>query len=417
MKRKFCVKPVTDKHINMPAPALSQLKESSHTCGSQFQFDDKNIVYQCSPSVHTTTKPSFGQHCALSKVKVSTESGASIPKSALVVTSSGNIYDMSSKPLKETLYGGIMRSTRLVLAPSSPSSTSATEYISDPSLGKFVVKFYTAKKLQQRRHQTFEDPMMEAAILQLLHDPSRKHMNLIDCVEYCQDDNGNLYIVMDYIDGKEVNDIITGDSDQPPQILSEKDAKKMLRQAIEGLSWLHYCGYAHCDMSLENLMYDKVNDRYIIIDYGMAYRCARHNQSSVVKGVKYQEMVKDMQPISYSQYYCWVSSYPRYCGKHFYMAPELWSQQELIHPMLLDMWALGVMLCIAVTGIPPCERAIVGDNCFKCIEADQVIDMYRHFGVTTLSPECMDLMARLLKVNPLDRPSLEEVLAHPWMSE
>lgn len=77
----------------------------------------------------------------------------------------------------------------------------------------------------------------------------------------------NFYIVMDYIEGKNINDLIFG---KAKMILAKRieAGYEFIRDLIIGLSKLHGLGLIHQDIKPENLMYSKGVVKYI--DFGVS---------------------------------------------------------------------------------------------------------------------------------------------------
>ncbi len=80
------------------------------------------------------------------------------------------------------------------------------------------------------------------------------------------------------------------------------------------------------------------------------------------------------------------------------------------------MWSLGVILFILLTGYPPVEAATALDPRFRMIRDGQLGAMLKEWEVL-LSHDAVDLIQRILKVNPYERLSIDDVLSHPWMRD
>ena len=78
------------------------------------------------------------------------------------------------------------------------------------------------------------------------------------------------------------------------------------------------------------------------------------------------------------------------------------------------MWAAGVILFLMLTGFPPWERACQTDERFHYMSGGYLVQMLTEWDVG-LSSDAMDLLQRMLFLDPKDRLSLEQVRAHPWM--
>jgi len=92
------------------------------------------------------------------------------------------------------------------------------------------------------------------------------HANIIRLHEVYESAN-ELYLVMDCCAGGELFDRI---KEQPDGNYSEVDAAQVLRQACEGLKYMHAHKIAHCDLKPDNFLFaspDK-NAALKIIDFG-----------------------------------------------------------------------------------------------------------------------------------------------------
>jgi calcium/calmodulin-dependent protein kinase I len=99
------------------------------------------------------------------------------------------------------------------------------------------------------------------------------------------------------------------------------------------------------------------------------------------------------------------------CGTPGYIAPEILLNK--LHGTQVDMWSLGVILYILLGGYPPFHDEDQNEL-FKRIKAG-VYEFHEEYWAE-VSAEAKDLIAKLLVVNPLERLTAEQALAHPWLT-
>ncbi|XP_053857565.1 serine/threonine-protein kinase pim-3-like [Vidua macroura] len=88
-------------------------------------------------------------------------------------------------------------------------------------------------------------------------------------------------------------------------------------------------------------------------------------------------------------------------GTLSYSPPE-WIHHRRYHGEAATIWSLGLLLCHLVMGKHPFRRG-------------QEIIWGRILFPRRLSQECQDVIKRCLSMQPLDRPSLEELFRDPWV--
>ena len=95
-----------------------------------------------------------------------------------------------------------------------------------------------------------------------------------------------------------------------------------------------------------------------------------------------------------------------FCGTPQFAAPELVIEKG--YSRAVDSWSSGVILFYIISGKRPF-------NSEDSTELDKDICEARYsFEGHDFSPAAKDLITRLLKVDPLQRYSVKEALAHPW---
>lgn len=178
-------------------------------------------------------------------------------------------------------------------------------------------------------------------------------------------------------------------------------------------------GICHRDMSLENLLVHQ--NGCLVIDLGMCLRVpffslqcngddklsdTMNRMSLAVQNCDLESILQRKRVLVTPQ---------GTCGKWIYMSPEIYNNNEAFDGFAIDMWAAGVILFLMLTGFPPWERACATDDRFKYMTAGYMVQMLTEWELG-LSSDAMDLLQRMLWLDPKDRLSLEQVRAHPWMA-
>jgi len=166
------------------------------------------------------------------------------------------------------------------------------------------------------------------------------------------------------------------------------------------LLWMkHSAGLAHHDLSLENIMLtDQQQEEVTIIDLGMCLRVPPSSSTSTTT---------TSWPVRLT---------PQRCrGKAAYVAPEV-VREEACDPFASDIWSLAVCLYAMLTGRPLYNSP--EDQAFRVMASSggsrKIIDVYETHGLL-VSPVAKDLLCRMLHADPTKRPTLEEVLLHPFL--
>lgn len=163
--------------------------------------------------------------------------------------------------------------------------------------------------------------------------------------------------------------------------LKERYVAKFIKQTVDGLLYLHNTmSIVHRDLKLGNLFLDaKLNVK--IGDFGL---------SAVIKdGEKKVTM----------------------CGTPNYIAPEILFGKASGHSFEADVWSLGVIIYTLLVGVPPFQKKNVEDI-YKMIKQNNYIFPKE----CDLSSEAIDLITQILNTNPLERPALEHILSHRFLS-
>ncbi|KAG2872911.1 hypothetical protein PC117_g27926, partial [Phytophthora cactorum] len=181
-------------------------------------------------------------------------------------------------------------------------------------------------------------------------------------------------VVMEFCPGGDLWDLLKR---APKNRLPENKARQLFRQCVRGVRFLHAHGIAHRDLSLENVFYCRGVCK--IGDFGLSTDAPLRGSGEAV-------------------------------GKAYYMAPEV-VNQEAYDAFAADMWSLGIMLFIMLTGSPLTSNASRGNKAFAAFCELGVAKVIDSWGLSDrISAETVGLLHKLLSVNPADRPTANELL-------
>lgn len=157
----------------------------------------------------------------------------------------------------------------------------------------------------------------------------------------------------------------------------ERTSAQYLRELTSALQYLHSRDppIIHRDIKPENILLD-TEGRGKLADFG------------------------------WSNYYTEDSTRDTYCGTLDYLAPEMVNRSG--HTVKLDIWSLGVLLYEMLAGRAP----------FESKQKETLFENIRRLKLKfpmTFPPLAKDLVRRLLRINPEERLSLDELINHPWM--
>jgi len=97
------------------------------------------------------------------------------------------------------------------------------------------------------------------------------------------------------------------------------------------------------------------------------------------------------------------------CGTIYFASPEIITDSEYTGPEI-DIWSLGVILYAIVTGRYPFAGNSLKEIGKRILDGQYLIPAH-------LSPELVNLLSKLIAVNPLNRATIAEIKTHVWITK
>ncbi|CAH0478737.1 unnamed protein product [Peronospora belbahrii] len=234
------------------------------------------------------------------------------------------------------------------------------------------------RQSQVRTAREIDNPIQEQRVAALLV-ANGGHCNVVQpYLHFVYDET--LYLVNELCEGGDLHSLVAERLDAA-RFLEEHEVLPLMEQVLAGVYYLHtILGVAHRDLSLENVLISRGVCK--ITDFGLSTDARRMCDGCQV-------------------------------GKEFYMAPEVVAG-ERYDPVLADVWSLGIMWFILLTGSPLLSLASPSVKGFKAVVqhgVGAVIDSWGHSN--RISKNTIMLLEKMLQINPQRRISLSQVLAHP----
>ena len=236
---------------------------------------------------------------------------------------------------------------------------------------KKTQKVYCIKVIQKQR--MIEEKMIpqmnrEIEIMYILNNP-----HCLRLKNHFEDDN-NFYLVMPYASKGQLYRIL-----KKFRKFDERTSAQILRETISALSYLHSFKppIIHRDIKPENLLLNE-GGRILLADYGWS----NFNMEGDVRKT--------------------------FCGTPEYIAPEMLMKKG--HDTRVDIWSIGILMFELLSGYSP---FVAKSN----QELYQNIKRLKIQWPTDMPPLAKNLISKILKLNPLDRPTFEEILDHQWFRQ
>ena len=200
----------------------------------------------------------------------------------------------------------------------------------------------------------------------------RNHKGIVKLLEAFENEKYYFIIMENVIGGSLLNAI--NKMGKFPESL----AKKIFKQLIETVKYIHSKGIVHRDIKPDNILLN-LNNNIKICDFGVS------------KEIKNGVLLSDS------------------CGTPAFIAPEILLDVPY-DPYMTDIWSCGVVLYVMISGYFP----------FTGINETQLnknILGGKFFKISNISNDLDDLINKILELNPKKRIKLDEILNHPWLAK
>ncbi|GAA5811961.1 hypothetical protein MFLAVUS_005408 [Mucor flavus] len=276
---------------------------------------------------------------------------------------------------------GIERAVKFIIRKKVPSNA----WVNDPKMGPIPMEIYTLKHVRHENIIHYCDSYQDETYFYLVMElhgtqwvpPSNYPMHSPDLSQ-----NSQSTIDEDELVEPPQRQFVRRTSCdlfeciEQHKHFKESLAKKIFKQIADCVAYLECVGVCHRDIKDENIVIDQ-DYKVKLIDFGSSVILPRHSSKKL---------------------------FTRFYGTLSFASPEiLLSNPYRAEPA--EIWSLGVLLFTLLFGeipFPDSKSAIEGRILKPKIN---------------VSNQCKHLISSLLEKNPDNRPTIHQVLTHPWLNE
>ncbi|KDN37265.1 Pkinase-domain-containing protein [Tilletiaria anomala UBC 951] len=215
---------------------------------------------------------------------------------------------------------------------------------------------------------------MQSLIREIHHHRRLHHPHVMQLYEVLATEN-YIWMVSELCAGGELYDYLI---ESPTGCLSEHEGRRIFGQLCLAVAYVHDKGIVHRDLKLENVLLDE-RCNVKLGDFGFTREFEERRLMDT------------------------------FCGTTGYAAPEMLAGKKYLGKQV-DLWSLGIILYALLCGALPFddddEEVMKG----KILQGEFEIP-------SGLSEEATNLITSILVKNPSSRPSIPEILSHPWFTK
>ncbi|KAE8219628.1 hypothetical protein CF319_g6713 [Tilletia indica] len=231
-----------------------------------------------------------------------------------------------------------------------------------------------------------------------------KHGGVVELLEFAEA-RDHYYLILELMEGGELFHQIV-----KLTYFSEPLARHVILQVAHAIRYLHEeRGVVHRDIKPENLLFESI--KIIPSKYPKArpYDEDKEDEGEFMPGIGGGGIGRVKLADFGLSKIVWEESTMTPCGTVGYTAPEIVKDER--YSKSVDMWALGCVLYTLLCGFPPFYDESIS------VLTEKVARGYYTFlspWWDDISKSAKDLITHLLCVDPRQRYTIDQFLAHPW---